>query len=256
MHRPTAALALCAGLLLALPAARADVSESFDRTIPLAADGFFEIENVNGFVHITAWDRPEVRIQAVKHAKDAEGLRDIVIDIESRSNAVEVDARLPKDKNARVDYEISLPRGAALDAELVNGPLDIAGIEGALDVAAVNGQVTVRGAKSSVDAETVNGDLSVGFSADARPDADLESVNGRLSIFLPPSVAGEFDAETVNGGIETDFPLEVRKARFGPMSSLEGRLGQGGGAFDLETVNGQIRILTTEHVEAKVVEYH
>ena len=46
----------------------------------------------------------------------------------------------------------------------------------------------------------------------------------------------------MDGRIRTDFPLEVRHARFGLGASMEGTLGFGGGTFRFETVNGAIRI--------------
>src|SRR5260370_22538820 len=61
-------LVLWAGCLLAAPA-RAGFDDVFDRTVPLQAGGSFELQNVNGSVEITGWDRNEVQIHAVKSAK-------------------------------------------------------------------------------------------------------------------------------------------------------------------------------------------
>ena len=102
-------------------------------------------------------------------------------------------------------------------------------------------------------AETVNGALVVVFDdAPERGELKLSSVNGSVKLHLPASAQGTFRAETVNGSIRTDFPLEVTKAKFGPMSSLEGTLGEGQASFDIETVNGSIRILNGESVEARI----
>ncbi len=257
MHRLLTALALTAGLLTYAPPVRGEVSEEFHQTLPLAADGSLEIANVNGSVTIRAWDREEIDVQAVKTAKNNEALHAIRIDVESRRGVVEISAHLPNRGDASVSYEISLPRGASVDAEAVNGPLVVRGVEGLLDLEAVNGALTVEAAKGPIDAATVNGALTVGYvDVSGAPLADLESVNGELTVFLPATTTGSFSADTVNGGIETDFPLEVTKARFGPMRSLEGRLGEGGGRFDMETVNGRIRILNNENVEARVLKYH
>src|SRR5437879_5838380 len=54
--------------LLAVPA-RASVDEVFDRTVALRSGGSFELQNVNGKVEISGWDRSEVEIHAVKSAK-------------------------------------------------------------------------------------------------------------------------------------------------------------------------------------------
>jgi hypothetical protein len=49
----------------------------------------------------------------------------------------------------------------------------------------------------------------------------------------------------VNGKIRTDFPLAVRTG-FGPGSSLQGRLGDGGRSIKLTTVSGSIRLDVAE----------
>jgi hypothetical protein len=60
----------------------------------------------------------------------------------------------------------------------------------------------------------------------------------------------------VNGDINTDFPLEVRKAKYGPQRSLSGTLGSGGPQISLETVNGPIEIRAGGESVATRIRYH
>jgi hypothetical protein len=70
--------------------------------------------------------------------------------------------------------------------------------------------------------------------------AQLDQHDERLG---PADAAGrrraEIDARTVNGGIGCDFDLsnETKAHR-----RLEGRIGAGGGRFELRTVNGAVNI--------------
>jgi len=50
---------------------------------------------------------------------------------------------------------------------------------------------------------------------------------------------GQLEATTVNGSIGCDFPLDVKTKK---KHHLEGRLGPGGGSFELSTVNGGIDV--------------
>src|SRR6266851_460781 len=55
-------LGACAALLLNVAVARASddeavVMDEYHQTYPLNADGRIELQNINGAVHITAWDR-------------------------------------------------------------------------------------------------------------------------------------------------------------------------------------------------------
>src|SRR5260370_39455449 len=44
------------------------VTEEFHHTYPLSASGRIELANINGAVHVAAWDQNEVKLDAVKRA--------------------------------------------------------------------------------------------------------------------------------------------------------------------------------------------
>ena len=48
--------------------------------------------------------------------------------------------------------------------------------------------------------------------------------------------------QAVNGSIETDFPLEVRGGKYGGPKKMEGRLGHADAKFQINTVNGSIKV--------------
>ncbi len=246
---------IAVALLAAAPVFAAEVTEIFDQTVSLSPGGTFDLSNVNGRVTIKGWDRNDVRIHAVKSAKTKEALREVEVEVSGSGDKVTVRTHLPKGRNVggSVAYEIQAPATAHIVANTVNGQLEIAQIKGNLDVKTVNGTLNVDQAASNTNAETVNGALTVRFAAVPESgDMKLSSVNGSVRLVLPMTAAGAFDAQTVNGSITTDFPLEVKKARFGPTSSLAGTIGSGGAHYHLETVNGSIRIFNTKNTDAGV----
>ncbi len=74
--RSSAIFCGCALLLFAVAAHASDhrgaFSEEFHQTYALEADGSVELDNINGAVHISAWDQNEVKVDAVKYA-DSKG---------------------------------------------------------------------------------------------------------------------------------------------------------------------------------------
>jgi hypothetical protein len=46
------------------------LTEEFHQTYPFAANGRVSLSNINGPVHITAWDRNEVKLDAIKRANN------------------------------------------------------------------------------------------------------------------------------------------------------------------------------------------
>jgi len=63
-------LATVLGALAAFAAE--EVREEFHQTYPLNKQGRVQLENVNGNVHIATWDREEIKVDAIKHAKKQE----------------------------------------------------------------------------------------------------------------------------------------------------------------------------------------
>jgi len=51
--------------------------EDFHKTYPLKASGEVRLENFNGNVTVSVWDRAEVRVDAVKTARSKQDLEDI-----------------------------------------------------------------------------------------------------------------------------------------------------------------------------------
>lgn len=250
-------LLVCCSLLLAggcVPGSLGGtVTESFEETVPLEPDGALEIENVNGHIYIETWDRPEVHIQAEKKASSEDKLDQIEIDIRTEGNRVAVKTRLPKSiwgfigsGKGSVDYHLVTPETARVSVSTVNGKVEIEGVAGSLRAKSVNGPVRVADAAGTVDASTVNGGIHVRYlELPGEGRHKYSTVNGGVEVVLPAWAEGDFSAKTVNGAIDTDFPLDVTKPKWGP-KHLEGRLGEGGGHFDFKTVNGSVKILKRE----------
>ena len=72
-------LALLLNVTLGHAAGNAIVTEEFHKTYPLSANGRVALENINGPVHISVWDRNEVKVDAVKSAQSPEELKDAEI---------------------------------------------------------------------------------------------------------------------------------------------------------------------------------
>src|SRR5581483_7997680 len=91
MKRARIILPVC--VLACGSALRADnpaASQEFQRSYALSPHGRIRIENRYGNVRITAWDRDEVRIDAVKSAADEDRLADANIVVDSTAEQLVV----------------------------------------------------------------------------------------------------------------------------------------------------------------------
>ncbi len=236
---------LCALVAFTVPAS-AQVTQDFHRTVPLSSNGRVSLENINGSVTITGWERNEVQIDAVKKARDQQKLDEARIEVDASSDSVRIRTKYPEGRNnnnpATVTYELHVPRAARLDEiNLVNGSLEVTQFTGEITAKLVNGKVNVRDLTGRAELTSVNGAINANYtSLDNVQEIRLKSVNGSIDLGLPASPNADISASVVNGGITTDFPLQVH-GRF--MSRhLDGKLGNGGTRIELHNVNGGIRI--------------
>jgi hypothetical protein len=227
-------------------AAQARVTQEFHKTVPLSSTGGFSLENINGAVHISVWDRNLVQIDAVKSADTQRKLDEAEIEVSTVGDNVKVRTRYPERNNnnsATVNYTIHVPRGATLNnIKVVNGNVDIDGVAGAIRAESVNGNVRIANAAGGLKAKSVNGRLEASFT-NLSPDAvSLETVNGSLELRLPANANAHLHAKTVNGDVQNDFSLPVERSKWGAGSHMEGAIGAGTTKVELTNVNGSIKI--------------
>jgi DUF4097 and DUF4098 domain-containing protein YvlB len=245
-HATLGATILGSLLTLLLALASAQVTQDFHRTIPLSSNGRISLDNINGNVEITGWDRNEVQIDAVKKARDQQRLDEARIEVNAGTDSVEIKTHYPEDRTnnnpASVHYQLHVPRNARLDhINLVNGSLTAQKVSGEVIAKLVNGKVQVSDLAGRADLSTINGKIEANYaSLNNVAEIKLKSVNGPIELGLPNAPNAEVKASTVSGGIRTEFPLEVRGGYVG--KNLTGTIGSGGTSIELSNVNGSIHI--------------
>jgi DUF4097 and DUF4098 domain-containing protein YvlB len=247
---------VCAVLILALGAHAADhrgaLTEEFHQTYALTSDGRVALDNINGDVHISSWDRNEVKVDAVKYADTKERLEEAKIEIDARASSLSIRTTYPEhDHNwnwgsrnnpASVEYTLTVPRAAKLDEiKLINGRLDVNGVSGEVNASCINGRLEARNLAGRARLSTINGRLEATFDQLAGHSVQLNSVNGSVDLTIPSDSKAEIEASTVSGGINNDFGLHVNNHHF-VGHDLRGELGSGGTRIKLANVNGRIEV--------------
>jgi Putative adhesin len=247
---------ICALLVLALGAHASDhrgaFTEEFHQTYTLTADGRVELDNINGAVHISTWDKNEVKVDAIKYADAKDRLNDAHIEIDSGKDYLSIRTRYhdndltfnwgSHNNPPGVEYTLTVPRTVRLDEiKLINGSLDVTGVTGEVHASCINGRLEAHNLSGRAELSTINGRLEARFDQLSGSSVDLKSVNGSVELTIPSDSKAEIEASTVSGGIENDFGLRVNHHRF-VGHDLRGELGNGGPRIELENVNGRIEI--------------
>jgi DUF4097 and DUF4098 domain-containing protein YvlB len=247
---------VCALFILALGAQASDhrgaLTEEFHHTYALTAEGRIELDNINGSVHISSWDRNEVKVDAVKYADTKERLDEAKIEIDSGKDHLSIQTKYPEhdqtwnwgshNNPAGVEYTLTVPRTARLDEiKLINGSLDITGVSGEVNASCINGRLEAHNLAGRARLSTINGRLNAQFDQLARHNMELNSVNGSVDLTIPSDSNAEVEATTVSGGINNDFGLHVNHHRF-VGHDLRGELGSGGTHIRISNVNGRVEV--------------
>jgi len=247
---------VCALLVLALGAHASDhsgsLTEEFHQTYAMSSDGRIELDNINGAVHISSWDRNEVKVDAVKYADTKERLDEAKIEIESGKDYLSIETKYPDHDHtwnwgshnnpAGVEYTLTVPRNVRLDEiKLINGSLDVAGMSGEVHASCINGRLEAHDLSGRAELATINGRLEAKFDRLDRQSVELNSVNGSVDLTIPSDSNAEIEASTVSGGINNDFGLHVNHHQF-VGHDLRGELGSGGAHIKLSNVNGRVEI--------------
>ena len=176
------------------------VTREFAQTYPLRSGGSLELNNVNGTVHIEAWDKDVVEVRAVKTTSEKESNLDRVsINVDSKPDGgLSISTHYPQEEGVEVavDYTVHVPRSALVThVNTVNGSLRITDLESVGDLHTVNGNIEVFEGSGNVHAHTTNGDVYLELKRPADSKGALaETTNGSVLLAVPADLPANLEA--------------------------------------------------------------
>ncbi len=230
---------------------QADVIDEVEQSFDVSEQASFRLDNVNGSVEISTWDKAEIHVMATITADDQDDRDNIIIDMQQSSVGVSVETRY-KEKSSwghnsnsgKVEYVVTVPRNASLsEIDLVNGSLVINDVKGEVNAELVNGSIKANGLARNGEFSSVNGSIKITYDElSAELDRiDVETVNGSIKVSVPKSLSALVEAETMHGSIKTDFGLVAEKNLF-TGRNLSGEVGSGDIKITMESVNGSVKL--------------
>ena len=172
--------------------------EDFHFSYPLSSGGSLQIENFNGSVEITGWDKNTVDIDGTKYASTEDRLREIKVDISPSQSSISIRTARPLDRHGNwgARYVIHVPRRTELSNIVSsNGAIRVDTIEGRSRLQTSNGSIRAVQMRGPVDARTSNGSVEI---SDVTGDATVHTSNGGIRADVKK---GAFEATTSNGSI-------------------------------------------------------
>ncbi|MDZ7317027.1 MAG: hypothetical protein ONB24_12980 [candidate division KSB1 bacterium] len=234
-------------------------TKQFSRNVDFNGD-CVKVRTINGSIVVDTYDEKavlidaDIRVRAASRANAERYLKKVNLLIEKSGNdlliGIEPMSMRPFGfferlfggaAELQVDFYIKVPKDKAVQAETVNGTVNIDGMERRLVMKTVNGSLSAVGCKASVRAETTNGSIYLELSKLLPSDkVSLGTVNGGITLVIPKTTAADIRISTVNGKVKTDLPLEVVDGW--SEGKLRGRINGGGAFIEAETVNGNVAV--------------
>lgn len=232
-------------------------TETWSRTYKVAADGRFELINVNGKITAESTDGAEIIVEGRKTAKASsdEAAKELLPRLEIREevgdSTVRVESRPPRlsgFSGHEIEWTVKVPKGIVVDFRTVNGGVRLNGLSNEIHAKTTNGGVKGEGiAASKIEVSAVNGgvDFNLDGPLDAEDEIELETVNGGVSLGLPQDSKATIAARCVNGGVHVD-ELEITREQ--PQNDserrrrLNGTMNGGGAKVNMSTTNGGIHL--------------
>lgn len=182
-------------------------------------------------------------VDTVSARIDAKGLDGGKLDLHTVSGNVRIDAASPQVRIKSVSGEVKL-KGTAdhLSITTVSGDIHARQAVHNATAQSVSGDIHLGGGPlQKVQMESVSGDLNLNATLAADADADLHSTSGDIELNLGSHTPVTISANTFSGDIHSAFG-KVHTPTYGPGSSLNTRVGNGGAMITLKTMSGDIGI--------------
>ena len=221
-------------------------TERISRKVRVGRDGRVTIANISGDIAVTGGGGDEVSIEAVKRTRgDRSELAEVEVVIEERAGRVEIRAEHTRFRNRRgdsasVDFTVTVPSSASVDAHSVSGSVKVSGVRGSVRAESVSGDVTTTDTPNLELAKSVSGDVSLtGAAADG--DLTAGSVSGNIT--AKGLKARGLDLNSVSGDVLlTDVACERLMVK-----SVSGSIEYTGsivrtGRYEINTHSGDVRL--------------
>jgi len=206
-----------------------------DLTLPMNPDGEFSLDNTNGSVEVTTWEKNEIHIVAEKRMRPDDnglgwlwrmvGLRseslktdeaarelfaELKVEVTGDEARREVNTEFPRASGVSfsVAYTITAPRGMRLRAVTTNGAIRVEEVEGTVDVQSTNGSITMDDVTGDTEARSTNGRILID---DAGKSVVARTTNGSVTVSLDRDLdeVGEIHLRSVNGRLALALPEGV-----------------------------------------------
>jgi len=189
-----------------------------------------------------------LKLELVSADSKVSGIYGKSLEIESVSGSVSASGapRSVEIDNVSGNVKFDASRAGAIErahVQTVSGDIGVGGVEGRVKLETVSGKIGYNAPSvSEFNAESVSGTIEAAAAPAKGARLRAQTMSGTVKMRLPAALSARLTATTFSGGIKSDFG-SVKKAEYGPGSSLDARVGDGDARIETESFSGNIQLL-------------
>lgn len=190
------------------PALAQSAERNVSDTVAMDADGTVYIDNHDGAITVTPWDRNEVQYEARITHKQQEGVDNtrIRVDASSSSLSLETDFDdIPRDgmwggrSAPKVFYTLKVPAGASIVIDDHESAIDVRDLTGDVEIDTHDGSMTLTNLSGNVEIDTHDGSMEL---ANLTGEVEIDAHDSDLRA---TGLTGPLEIDTHDGDIEVEF---------------------------------------------------
>jgi hypothetical protein len=236
-------------------AAAADETEHVSKTAPFNPGGTLRLKNFSGRVTITAENRRDVAIDAVRRAT-RDRLDRIKLDVHNEGDVLVVDANHKEGswgdwwgRNNNVvetDLDVKVPRKTNLDVNVFSSPVRVQGVEGTHKLHGFSSRLTLDDISGPVQVHTFSGAVEIRTASwQPRQTIDVDTFSGSVDLHVPDNAKAAVSFNSFSGRLDSGTPLTFSSLNTRRHRTLDARLGPDdadAGSLRVKTFSGSCRI--------------
>jgi len=249
MRKILVAAALVAFAAPAFGASLFDETEKISRTVAFEPGGTLRVKTFSGRVTITASDKNEVAVEAVRHAS-RDRLDRIKLDIHREGSTLVIDTNHReyswwdgiRNNVVETDLDIAVPRRTNLDLNTFSAAITVDGVEGSSRVHGFSSRIQLNDITGSVRAHTFSGPVDIrSKNWQDHQSITVDTFSGNIQLHVPENARGHVTFNSFSGRLNSEMPLTLHSSS---RRNLSAELGGGadGSSLRFKTFSGSVRI--------------
>jgi DUF4097 and DUF4098 domain-containing protein YvlB len=224
-------------------------TEHVNRTEKLASGGTLRLKNFSGRVTITAGDRSDVSIDAVRRG-DREWLDRSKLDIHTDGSTLVVDANQVehswldwsrRNRIVETDFDIKVPRKTNVDVNVFSSSVTVTGLEGSHKIHGFSSKLRLDDVIGPVQVHTFSGSVEIRAKTWVENQSiDVDTFSGNVELHVPDSARGTISFNSFSGHLNSEMPLTLHSSSRRAFSAELG--GGAGGNLRFKTFSGSVQI--------------